>query len=328
MSSRPIPQLALVIPCYNEEAVLAQTIQVLHSHLNRWITTERCRADSYMLFVDDGSRDATWKMLQEAAITSPTHIRALKLAANAGHQNALLAGLHYVHLRCDVAISLDADLQDDPNAIQDMLFAYSKGAEIVLGVRSDRSEDTWFKRNTAALFYKGMRAMGADLTENHADFRLMSNKTLGYLKGYSEHSLFLRALPRYLHQNIEKVYYERAARTAGESKYPLKKMLSLAWNGVTSFSVVPLRFITILGGIISFVAICLAIAALIDFWIGKTITGWTSIVIPLYLLGGLLMFSMGIVGEYLGKLFIEAKKRPAYFLDTLIDPENPNTPDA
>lgn len=311
-------RLAIVIPCYNETEVLDITIPRLMALLDELVEKDNCARDSYLLFIDDGSRDDTWLKISRAADAHPGRVRGLRLSCNAGHQSALLAGLDYATGRCDAAVSIDADLQDDLAAIPRMVQEYRAGAEMVLGVRESREVDSWFKRNSALGFYKLMRRLGVNLVENHADFRLMSAATLANLARFPERNLFLRALPPLLHSSVATVTYRRSSRLAGESKYPLGKMLALAWNGITSFSVVPLRLISVVGGIVFLASLFMIAYALAGFLWGAALPGWASITIPLYLLGGMIMLSIGVVGEYLGKLFLEVKRRPRFLVDTTL----------
>lgn len=317
-------RLAIVVPCYNERAVLGTTIPRLMECLDKLKDDYDCSSESFVLFVDDGSQDDTWLQIKTAAEQQPQSVRGLRLACNVGHQCALLAGLDYVTDKCDAAVSIDADLQDDLAAIPEMIIEYRNGAEIVLGVRKEREVDGWFKRNTAIGFYKLMRIMGVDLTENHADFRLFSARVLRSLRNFPEYNLFLRAFPPLLHNKTVTVTYKRLKRLAGESKYPLRKMLGLAWNGITSFSVFPLRLVTCVGGIVFFGSLVLVIFSLIQALRGLTVHGWASITVPLYMLGGLIMLSVGIVGEYIGKIFLEVKHRPRFIVDTVTDVADAN----
>lgn len=311
-------RLAIVVPCFNEEAALPACVQALAAFLDSARDRGEISADSFIVLVDDGSRDGTWMGIEEAARRYPGMVRGIRLARNVGHQGALLCGLTYVTDRCDAAVSIDADLQDDVEAIREMIALFQEGKEIVLGVREAREVDTWFKRTTAVGFYRVMRWMGVDLVENHADFRLMSNAALRNLREFPEVNLFLRGLVPLLHQRVGVVYYRRRERVAGESKYPLRKMLSLAWNGITSFSVMPLRLVTLMGALVFFVSLGLAGYAFWGWASGRALPGWTSTVIPMYLLGGLLMLSLGVVGEYVGKVFLEAKRRPRFLVDRLL----------
>ena len=311
-------RLAIVVPCFNEEAVLPHSLPTLSAKLAEMVGTGQCSKDSFILLVDDGSADATWSIIEKGVVESAGAVQGIRLARNVGHQAALMAGLDHATGRCDAAISIDADLQDDINAMSPMIEAFRGGAELVLGVRDSRKVDTWFKRNSAIGFYKVLRWMGVDLVENHADFRLMSAKALRNLGQFSEYNLFLRGLVPMLHQRIETVTYDRSERTAGETKYPIRKMLSLAWNGMTSFSVQPLRFISAMGFLVFLATLVMLAYALTGLFSGQVIPGWASVVIPLYLLGGLLMISLGMVGEYIAKLFLEVKQRPRYLIDTVI----------
>lgn len=316
-TDRKVIKLAIVVPCYNEDEMLGITIPRLVSFVDDLIVNHGCSPDSFVLLVDDGSRDTTWKLIS-GACRHYKLLRGLCLAVNVGHQGALLAGLDYVTERCDAAVSIDADLQHDLAAIPRMLEEYRSGAEIVLGIRLPSNSDTWFKRNTSIIFYKLMRVMGVDLVENHPDFRLMSAKALSALQQFSEVNLFLRGLPSLLHQRVSTVSYQQAERQAGETKYSLSKMLSLAWNGITSFSVVPLRLISLVGGGIFVFSLVMIAYSIVGVLSGAALPGWASIVVPLYFLGGILMLSIGVVGEYVGKVFLETKRRPRFLVDETI----------
>jgi polyisoprenyl-phosphate glycosyltransferase len=307
--------LAIVVPCFNESEILGLTIPSILRLLEALVRDSHCTEDSYVVLVDDGSKDDTWRLIEEAARSDSRRVRGVRLASNVGHQGALLCGLDDVTGRCDVAVSIDADLQDDLAAIPKMLSKYREGAELVLGVRETREVDTWFKRNTALYFYRLMRWIGVNLVENHADFRLMSDRALRNLQQFTEYNLFLRALPPFLHRNVATVSYARAERVAGETKYTLGKMLGLAWSGITSFSVAPLRLISAIGALVFLASLGLVAFAVLGVINHRTLPGWASVVIPLYLLGGLLMLSIGVVGEYVGKLFMEVKRRPRYLVD-------------
>lgn len=317
-------RLAIVVPCFNESEILGITIPRLQTLIEELVAKHNCSSESFVLFVDDGSRDDTWQQITKAAEGHLSLVRGLRLAHNVGHQAALLAGLDYVTDKCGAAVSIDADLQDDLAAIPKMIKEYRTGAEIVLGVRKKREVDGWFKRSTAIGFYRLMRIMGVDLVENHADFRLMSARALRNLSKFSECNLFLRALPTLLHKNTATVTYDRSQRLAGKSKYPLHKMISLAWNGITSFSVFPLRVVTCVGGIVFACSFVLAFYALIQTLRGITVTGWASVAVPLYMLGGLIVLSVGIVGEYIGKIFLEVKRRPRFLVDSITDEVDTN----
>ena len=324
MSNHVSPALAVVVPCYNESDVLGLTIPRLVSLVEDLQARGECAAKSFVVFVDDGSTDGTWQQIEDATRRHPRRVRGVKLCRNVGHQNALLAGLDYVTDKCDAAITLDADLQDDLEAIPRMIREFRAGAQMVLGVKESREADPWFKRVTALAFYKLMRAMGVDLVENHADFRLMSARVLRNLGTFPEYNLFLRALTPLLHREIATVRYKLISRRTGPSKYPLRRMLALAWNGITSFSVAPLRIISFVGACVFAGSFLLAMYALRTALAGETVPGWASITVPLYLLGGLIMLSVGIVGEYIGKIFLEVKRRPRFLVDTVADGQAEN----
>ena len=310
-------RIAVVAPCYNEEEVLPISLPRFIALLDDLVASHGCAPDSYVVLVDDGSRDKTWNIIAAAAAEFPGRIQGIRLSKNAGHQYALMAGLTHVTGRCDAAISIDADLQDDLAALPQMIERHRQGAQIVLGVKESRADDSAMKSLTAAMFYKGMRLMGVNLVENHADCRLMSSTTLHNLAQFPEYFIFLRGLQPLLHKNIATVHYHLAPRLAGDSKYPLKKMLSLAWNGITSFSIAPLRVISFTGAIVFLVSLGFALIAFGKALGGETLPGWASITVPLYLLGGLLMLSIGVLGEYVGKIFLEVKKRPRYLIDAI-----------
>ncbi|BCD63177.1 glycosyl transferase (plasmid) [Nitratiruptor sp. YY08-26] len=314
MSPKPFT-LAMVVPCYNEEEVLPTTINELEKLLDRLKSKGLVDEKSFICFVDDGSRDRTWELIQEEAVKP--HIKGLKLSRNYGHQNALLAGLFYAEGLCDAAVSMDADLQDDISVVEQMCQKYQKGYEIVYGVRKRRDTDTLFKRITAEGFYKVMRFMGVDIIENHADFRLMSKRALFWLKEFEEVNLFLRGIIPLLGLKSDKVYYDRKERLAGESKYPLKKMLAFAWDGITSFSVAPLRLITFLGIAVLVVSLLLSIWAILAKISGQAVSGWTSMMLIVLFLGGVQMLSIGIIGEYIGKIYKETKRRPRFFVEKI-----------
>lgn len=312
-------RLALISPCFNEAPVLPISLPRLLGLLRELTARRDCSEDSYVVFVDDGSRDGTWQQIETAARLHPGRVRGIRLALNAGHQNALLAGLSYVTGRCDAAISIDADLQDDLEVIPEMLAKHRAGAEIVLGIKMSRTPDSFLKTLSAELFYKGMRWAGAELTRHHADFRLMSAKALANLAKFPESAVFLRGLQPLLHGRIATVEYAIGPRLAGQSKYNLQKMLSLALNGVTSFSTAPLRLISLTGFVVFLVSLAFAIYALTIAFAGVTLPGWASVTVPLYLLGGLMMLSIGVVGEYVGKTFLEVKRRPRFIVEEVVD---------
>jgi glycosyltransferase involved in cell wall biosynthesis len=315
IEQRSRPRLALVVPCYNEEGVLQTTIAELNRRLDALIADASCASDSYIVFVDDGSKDETWPIIAAAVAAAPARVVGVRLARNSGHQYALMAGLAYVTDRSDASISIDADLQDDLDVLQEMVARYRDGAELVLGIRRSRATDSWFKRTSAAAFYKLLGLLGVDIVEQHADFRLLSAAAMGNLRQFPEYHLFLRGFPNLLHNRVDYVHYDRHARTAGQSKYPIARMLALALDGITSFSVVPLRLISILGFLVFFVATLLVIFALVARGVGEALPGWASITVPLYAMGGMIMLSVGIVGEYVGKTYTEVKRRPRYLVD-------------
>lgn len=315
-----LPILAIVLPCYNEEEVFNDSLKLLIRLVDDLCSSGQCSKQSFLVFVDDGSSDDTYNLIKDTVKRFPYRVRGIRLTRNFGHQAALLAGMKYVHDKCDVVVTVDVDLQDDISVIGDMIAKYKDGSEIVLGVRRMRETDSAFKRFTALFYYKLMRFLGADIVVNHADFRLMSARVVNLLlENFHEYHLFLRAMVMMLHDKIEKVYYDRTPRLAGESKYNLRKMLSLGWNGVTSYSIVPLRMVMAVGFVICIFSILLSIYALIGVIIGHAVPGWASITIPMYLLGGLIMISLGVVGEYIGKIFIQVKHRPIFLVDEIME---------
>ena len=314
-------KLYVVLPCYNEEPVLRETADILKQKMNRLLREEKIFSGSRIVFVDDGSSDRTWRMIKELH-EQDSLFSGISLAANKGHQNALLAGLMTVMDRCDVTISMDADLQDDVDAMDEMLEQYQNGCEIVYGVRDSRECDTAFKKYTAEGFYKLLQRMGADIIYNHADYRLMSRKALKALSEYREVNLFLRGLVPMIGYQTAQVSYSRKKRTAGESKYPLSKMLSLAFEGATSLSTKPLRMITALGFFISAFSIIILSYTLVRHFTGNTVIGWTSTVLSIWTMGGLMLLSIGIVGEYVGKIYMEAKGRPRYLVKDILEDDD------
>jgi len=309
---RPTPSLTIIVPCYNEEEVFEKCLLEINSILQKLIDGDLIDNDSHVLFVDDGSKDNTWKLISNSAKTS-SKVRGLKLSRNKGHQVALLAGLN--ECESDISISIDADLQDDTSVIETMVLNYLNGSDIVYGVRDDRTSDTFFKRKTATLFYGLMKWMGVEQIPHHADFRLLSRRAKKALTSYKEQSLYLRGLVPLVGFSSSEVYYSRSAREAGESKYPLKKMLGLALDGITSLTITPLRIITALGFFISGISVISAIYALIQKFNGNTVEGWASVTIAIFFLGGVQMLSLGVIGEYIGKIYMESKNRPKYFVD-------------
>lgn len=313
-----LDRLAIVVPCYNEEEMLAISSGALQGVLQDLIKKGKIAADSFVLFVDDGSRDATWRMIEEEHQKS-SMIKGLKLSGNVGHQFALTAGLLSVKDMADAAVSIDADLQDDILVIEEMIDKFHEGCEIVYGVRSDRSTDSFFKRTTAQLFYKLMAAMGVKTVYNHADFRLMSKRALEAFSGYHEVNLFLRGMMPLLGFQTGEVYYERKERVAGKSKYPLKKMLALAFNGISSFSIRPISLIIWLGVIIIMCSLLAAVYALISYFTGHVVAGWTSLILSIWFIGGVQLLSIGLIGQYIGKIYIEVKHRPRYHIEKFLD---------
>lgn len=311
-------RLMIVVPCYNEEAVFPDSAKQLIAVVEDLIQKEKVRPDSGILFVNDGSRDRTWELICEAHKASK-YIYGLNLSGNVGHQNALLAGLNTVKDICDMSVSIDADLQDDVGVIEEMVDKYHAGADIVYGVRSERKTDSFFKRFTAQAFYKFMSAMGVKSVYNHADFRLMSARAMQALSQYKERNLFLRGIVPKIGYKTDCVYYARKARTAGESKYPLKKMLSFALDGITSFSIKPITLVAVFGGIIIACSVVALIYTLISYFMGKTVAGWASLMISIWFLGGVQLLSIGIVGQYVGKAYMESKERPRYNIQEFLN---------
>lgn len=308
------PLLTIVVPCYNEEAVLADTFRELKAALQALIDERLVAPESKLLFVDDGSSDRTWALISERNRTDPM-ITGLKLARNAGHQKALLAGLETAARLSDCLITIDADLQDDVGVMRDFILKFHEGFDIVYGVRSCRRSDTWFKRNSARLFYRFMNAIGIRLIPDHADYRLMSRRAVLELARYGESHVFLRGLVPLIGFSSTIVYYERKCRRAGQSKYNLRKMLSFAVNGIASFSVAPIRFVTFLGFALLAVSAVAGAYALIQKWRGNADAGWTSLMLSIWFLGGLQLLGIGVIGEYIGKIFVEVKRRPKYAVD-------------
>ena len=312
--TRHPPKLSVVVPCYNEQEVLPETASRLSKIFDGLIEEGQIHSESRIYFVDDGSADRTWTIIEDLN-RNTTRFEGVKLSRNRGHQNALLAGL--LHASGDAILSIDADLQDDLNAINGMLKAHSDGADIVFGVRNDRRSDTYFKRVTAQIYYRLLKGMGVEVIYNHADYRLMSRRAVEALRQYPESNLFLRAMIPELGFRTAIVCYERYERFAGVSKYPLQKMIALAVQGVTSFSVQPLRIITLFGFVISIVSFLLSGWALIAAVVfHSTVPGWASTVVPIYLICGVQMLCLGVIGEYIGKIYIETKHRPRFLVDT------------
>ena len=311
---KKIDKLYIVIPCYNEEEVLHETTKRLKDKLQYLINHNIISKDSKVIYVNDGSKDKTWQIIKDISKKEKL-FTGISLSRNKGHQNALVAGLLTAKSYADVVISMDADLQDDINAIDDMLDKYYKGAEIVYGVRLSRKKDTLFKRITAEGFYKFMNFMGVEIVFNHADYRLTSKRVLEDFENYKEVNLFLRGIFPLIGFKSDIVYYERNERFAGKSKYPLKKMLNFAWEGITSFSIKPVRLILSLGIIIFIISILITLYCIVVKILGHTVPGWTFLACSLWVLGGIQMLSLGIVGEYIGKVYSETKSRPRYIVE-------------
>ena len=314
-------RLAIVVPCYNEEEMLPLTTKELTGVLSDLITKQKIAPDSYILYVDDGSKDSTWELIRKFH-EEEKKVFGLKLAGNVGHQNALTAGMLKAMEHADIMISIDADLQDDTAVMEEMVDKFHEGKDIVYGVRNDRKKDSFFKRTTAQMFYKVMAAFGVKTVYNHADYRLMSKRALQEFSKYQEINLYLRGVMPLLGYATDCVYYERKERVAGESKYPLKKMLALAWNGITSFSVKPIDFITALGGFLIFLCVIAAVYALVSYCNGHTVPGWTSLILSIWFLGGMQLVAIGMIGQYIGKIYIEVKHRPRYNVETYLNHDN------
>ena len=311
-----IPTITIVVPCFNEELVIGETTARLLTLLSQMRSENKISDNSSICYVDDGSVDRTWDLIKRAA-SSNRDVCGIKLSRNCGHQSALLAGLK--HVRGDAVISIDADLQDDINVIFDMVDFYKGGSEVVYAVRKSRLSDSFFKRWTAEQYYKLMNFMGVDLVFNHADFRLLSRNALNALCEYGEVNIFLRGLVKLIGFRYSIVEYERKIRFAGESKYPISKMLSFAWQGITSFSTVPLRFITITGFAVSLVSAVLSIwAAFSAIFLDHSVPGWASTVVPMYFIGGIQLLSLGVIGEYIAKIYSETKARPLYHTESFV----------
>lgn len=311
-------KLAIVVPCYNEEEVLKIASQALRGVLEDLVSKGKVAEDSFVLFVNDGSRDRTWELIEEEHAAYPHRVCGVKLAGNVGHQFALTAGLITAKDISDVTISIDADLQDDVAVIEEMIDKFHAGCDIVYGVRRERKSDTFFKRVTAQGFYKVMNLMGVKTVYNHADFRLMSKRAVEQFSKYKETNLFLRGMVPLIGYQTDKVYYDRKERVAGESKYPLKKMLALAFNGISSFSVKPISLILGIGFFIILMSLLAAVYALISYFTGHVVPGWTSLILSIWFLGGLQLLAIGLVGQYIGKIYIEVKQRPRYNIEKLL----------
>ena len=307
------PTLYIVIPCYNEEAVLPITAPLFLNKIKELVTLEKISDSSRVMFVNDGSKDNTWEIIKDLA-KQDEHFVGITQSRNRGHQNAVLAGLMEAKELCDITISIDCDGQDDINAMNEMVDAYADGCEFVYGVRSKRDTDTFFKRFTAESFYKLLNSMGAEVVYNHADYRLVSSRVLNEFANYKEVNIFLRGMFPLVGFKSTSVYYERNERIAGESHYPLSKMLSLAFDGITSLSIKPIRMITGFGIFVAFVSLVLIIYSIVQHFLGNTMSGWTSTMIAVCFLGGIQLISLGVIGEYVGKTYMETKARPRYII--------------
>ncbi|MEG1838471.1 MAG: glycosyltransferase family 2 protein [Bacteroidaceae bacterium] len=309
--------LSIVVPCYNETEVLHETSARLTNLLNRLVDAGKVSPNSFVLFVNDGSRDNTWELIKEL-YRDNKHVYGLNLAGNVGHQNALMAGLMTAKEMSDIIISIDADLQDDVEVIEQMVDKYSEGFDIVYGVRSSRKTDTFFKRNSALAFYKLMKGLGVNSVYNHADYRLMSKRAVEQLSCFKERNLFLRGIVPLIGYNTTSVYYERSERFAGDSKYPIRKMINFAIDGITSFSVKPVRMIAATGLIILSLSLLGFIYVLYVLFAGGAVAGWASIILSIWFMGSIILISIGVIGEYIGKIYIEVKERPRYNIETLL----------
>ena len=311
-------RLAIVVPCYNEEEVLKLASEALRGVLEDLVRKEKIAPDSFILFVNDGSRDRTWELIEEEHAAYPVQVSGVKLAGNVGHQFALTAGLITAMEMSDVTVSIDADLQDDVDVIEEMIDKFHAGKDIVYGVRRERRTDTFFKRTSAQAFYKLMGLMGVKTVYNHADFRLMSRRAVEEFSKYKETNLFLRGMMPLISYQTDSVYYDRKERAAGESKYPLKKMLALAFNGISSFSVKPISMILGIGLLIILVSLLALAYALFSYFTGHVVQGWTSLILSIWFLGGLQLLAIGMVGQYIGKIYIEVKQRPRYNIEKVL----------
>lgn len=311
-------KLYLAIPCYNEEEVLRDSAGKLLNKYDNMMAEGKITSDSKIVFIDDGSKDKTWSIIKELHNENPV-FQGIKLSRNRGHQNALLCGLMTLKDKADAVISIDADLQDDIDTFNEMVKKYEEGCDVVYGVRSKRETDTFFKRFTAEAFYKILNKMGAKVIFNHADFRLMSKRALEAFSLYKETNIFLRGMVPLIGYKSDIVTYERSERLAGESKYPLKKMLALAWEGITSLSIQPIRMITWLGAIVFAISIIMIIYSLVSFFVGAATTGWASTLCSIWAIGGLQLLAIGIIGEYIGKIYLETKQRPRFIVEEFLE---------
>jgi glycosyltransferase involved in cell wall biosynthesis len=314
--------LAIIVPCYNEQEIFPEASKTLLDLLHELIHKNKISPQSFVCFVNDGSRDKTWELISDACDKNPIHVKGIKLSTNFGHQNALMAGMMTMKSSSDCMITIDADLQDDVSVIEKMVDKHREGFKIVYGVRNKRDTDTFFKRFTAKAFYRLMQRMKVKTVYNHADFRLLDKVVAEQLALYGEVNLFLRGIFPTIGYPSSEVLYDRKERTAGESKYPLRKMLNFAWDGITSFSVYPLRLIFLLGVFIFFISMILVVLAIVPVFLGKVVQGWASTVIPIFVFAGLQMISIGLIGEYIGKIYKEVKARPRFIIETIKDSKN------
>jgi glycosyltransferase involved in cell wall biosynthesis len=312
------PIIGIISPCYNEEDILNESIEKLNNLIFDLVNSELISEKSFIAFVDDGSKDNTWEII-ESKVSQNSCIKGLKLAGNVGHQNALLAGLLTFNEDADALISIDADLQDDIKIVGQMIEKFKTGKDIIYGVRKERATDSFFKRNTALVFYFLMKKMKSNIIANHADFRLCSKRVISGLSNFNEVNLFLRGIIPSIGFSNENIYYDRLERNAGESKFSFRKMFSFAWNGITSFSTFPLKLVTVIGFVIFLICLIMSGYAIVAIYTGDTVPGWLSTVLPMYFLGGIQLFSIGVIGEYIGKIYSEVKQRPRYIIDKRID---------
>lgn len=311
------PVLYIVVPCFNEQEALPHSHERLSKLIEEMIAQGSIGAESKLLYVDDGSRDNTWEIIEKLSSES-NRVAGVKLACNSGHQNALMAGLAAAVEHCDITLSIDADLQDDINVIPQMVERYRGGCDIVFGVRRERKSDSWLKRTTAGMFYRLMERLGVDTINNHADFRLMSRRAVMALLDYKERNLFIRGIVTKLGYKTDCVYYDRAARIAGESGYSLRKMMNFAIDGITSFSVKPVRLVFTAGLVFLLIALIMLIYVLCAYFMGRAVSGWPSLFLSVWLVGAFILIGLGIIGEYVGKIYIEVKNRPRYNIDTTV----------
>jgi glycosyltransferase involved in cell wall biosynthesis len=312
-----LPTLAIIVPCYNEEEMFPMTFPTLVGLIDDLCLKGKVNDNSFVCFVNDGSRDRSWQLIEDACNTNPKRVKGIKLATNFGHQNALMAGMMTMRSECDFMVSIDADLQDDIAVIETMVDKHREGFKVVYGVRNKRNTDTFFKKISAQLFYRFMQRMKVKTIYNHADFRLIDRIVADQLALFGEVNLFLRGMFPIIGFASTEVIYDRKERLAGETKYPLRKMISFAWDGITSFSTYPLRLIFLMGVFIFFISMLLAVLAIIPVFYGKTIQGWASTVIPIFVFAGIQIISIGLIGEYVGKIYKEVKARPRFIIETI-----------